>query len=78
MLTVAKFLHRTLSDAGWATDNIGQLLEGNSGLKDEYGASTPSRTSIRTCETEEARARRPCTRTCSHGRCTLHPAAGCA
>ena len=37
VLTVARFLHRTLSDASWATDNIGQLMEGDSGLIDEYG-----------------------------------------
>ena len=38
VLTVARFLHRTLSDAAWATETLGRLLEGESGLKDEYGA----------------------------------------
>ena len=38
VLTVARFLHRTLSDAAWATDTIRRLLEGESGLTDEYGA----------------------------------------
>ena len=37
VLTVARFLHRTLSDASWATETIGRLLEGESELKDEYG-----------------------------------------
>ena len=37
MLTVARFLHRTLSDAVWATDTIARLLEGDSGLTDEHG-----------------------------------------
>ena len=38
VLTVARFLHKTLSDAAWATETIGRLLEGKSGLTDEYGA----------------------------------------
>ena len=38
VLTVARFLHRTLSDAAWVTETIGRLLEGESGLTDEYGA----------------------------------------
>ncbi len=38
VLTVARFLHRTLSDAVWATETIEQLLNGESGLIDEYGA----------------------------------------
>ena len=38
VLTVARFLHRTLSDAAWATKTIGRLLKGDSGLTDEYGA----------------------------------------
>ena len=38
VLTVARFLHRTLSDAAWATETIGRLLKGDSGLTDEYGA----------------------------------------
>ena len=37
MLTVARFFHRTLSDASWATETIGRLLRGKSGLEDEYG-----------------------------------------
>ena len=38
VLTVARFLHKALSDAAWATETIGRLLEGKSGLTDEYGA----------------------------------------
>ena len=38
VLTVARFFHRTLSDAAWATATIERLLEGDSGLTDEYGA----------------------------------------
>ena len=38
VLTVARFLHRTLSDSAWATKTIGRLLKGDSGLTDEYGA----------------------------------------
>ena len=38
VLTVARFLHRTLSDAAWATKTIGRLLKGDSGLTDESGA----------------------------------------
>lgn len=38
VLTVARFFHRTLSEAVWATETIGRLLEGDSGLTDEYGA----------------------------------------
>ena len=38
VLTVARFLHRTLSDAAWATETIGRLLKGDSGLTNEYGA----------------------------------------
>ncbi len=37
MLTVARFLHRTLSDGAWATETITRLLEGESGLTDEHG-----------------------------------------
>ena len=37
VLTVARFFHRTLSEAAWATETIGRLLEGDSGLTDEYG-----------------------------------------
>ncbi len=37
VLTVARFLHRTLSEAVWATETIEQLLNGDSGLIDEYG-----------------------------------------
>ena len=37
VLTVAQFFHRTLSEATWATETIGRLLEGDSGLTDEYG-----------------------------------------
>ena len=33
VLTVAKFLHRVLSDPTWAIDCIGQLLQGQSGLR---------------------------------------------
>lgn len=36
VLTVVRFLHRFLTDRSWATRNIGQLLEGQSGLRDEY------------------------------------------
>ena len=36
VLTVARFLHRTLSQPKWATETIGQLLEGKSELTDEY------------------------------------------
>ena len=35
VLTVARFLHRTLSDPTWAMEKIGQLLAGESGLTDE-------------------------------------------
>ena len=38
VLTVARFFHRTLSEAAWATATIERLLEGDSGLTDEYGA----------------------------------------
>ena len=38
VLTVARFLHRMLSDATWATKTIRRLLKGDSGLTDEYGA----------------------------------------
>ena len=38
VLTVARFFHRTLSEAAWATATIERLLEGESGLTDEYGA----------------------------------------
>ncbi len=38
VLTVACFLHRTLSDSAWATKTIRRLLKGDSGLTDEYGA----------------------------------------
>ena len=37
MLTVARFLHRVLSDAPWATHTITRLLKGDSGLTDGYG-----------------------------------------
>ena len=33
VLTVARFLHRTLSDRRWATETIGRLLRGESGLR---------------------------------------------
>ena len=33
VLTVARFLHRVLSSSGWATDTIGRLLRGESGLR---------------------------------------------
>ena len=33
ILTVVRFLHRVLSDPAWATDAIGRLLTGKSGLK---------------------------------------------
>ena len=38
VLSVARFLHRTLSDGPWATETIRRLLKGESGLADEYGA----------------------------------------
>ena len=38
VLTIARFLHRTLSDAAWATETIRQLLEGESGLIDDFRA----------------------------------------
>ena len=34
ILTVARFLHRVLSDSAWATETIGKLLTGQSGLND--------------------------------------------
>ena len=37
VLTVARFFHKTLSDSAWATDTIGELLNGKSGLEDEHG-----------------------------------------
>ena len=37
VLTVVRFLHRFLTDRSWVTSNIGQLLKGQSGLRDEYG-----------------------------------------
>ncbi len=37
VLTVARFLHRTLSEPSWATETIGRLLKGESGLKNAYG-----------------------------------------
>ena len=37
VLTVARFFHRTLSDGLWATETLRRLLEGKSGLTDEYG-----------------------------------------
>ena len=37
VLTVARFFHKTLSDATWASKVIGRLLKGKSGLKDEHG-----------------------------------------
>ena len=37
ILDVTLFLHRLLSDSGWATETIGRLLEGMSGLKDDEG-----------------------------------------
>ncbi len=37
VLTVVRFLHRFLTDRSWATRNVGQLLEGQSGLRDKYG-----------------------------------------
>ena len=37
VLTVARFFHRTLSEAAWAIETIGRLLDGDSGLSDEYG-----------------------------------------
>ena len=36
ILTVVNFLHRFLSDGLWAMEVIGQLLEGKSGLLDEF------------------------------------------
>ena len=36
VLTVARFLHRTLSETAWATETIGRLLEGESDLRDEH------------------------------------------
>ena len=33
VLTVARFFHRTLSNAAWAKETIGRLLKGKSGLK---------------------------------------------
>ncbi len=38
VLTVARFLHRALSDPQWATAQIRLLLDGESGLKDPDGA----------------------------------------
>ncbi len=37
VLTVVRFLHRLLSDVGWATTAISQLLKGQSELRDQYG-----------------------------------------
>lgn len=37
ILTVVRFLHRLLADSKWATDTIGSLLGGESGLKDDDG-----------------------------------------
>ncbi len=37
ILTVVRFLHRLLANAGWATDAIAQLLAGNSDLRDAEG-----------------------------------------
>ena len=37
VLTVARFLHRALTESEWATETIGRLLNGDSGLIDEYG-----------------------------------------
>ena len=37
VLTVARFFHRFLTEPGWATENIGRLLRGESGLSDEHG-----------------------------------------
>ena len=37
ILYVTLFLHRLLSDSGWATETIGRLLEGKSGLRDDEG-----------------------------------------
>ena len=37
VLTVARFFHRMLSEAAWATKTIRRLLDGDSGLIDEYG-----------------------------------------
>ena len=37
VLTVARFFHRTLSDSHWATETLRRLLEGSSGLTDDFG-----------------------------------------
>ena len=37
ILTVVRFLHRFLSESGWATEAIARLLEGDSGLIGYYG-----------------------------------------
>ena len=37
VLTVARFFHRTLSEATWATETIERLLDGDSGLTDVNG-----------------------------------------
>ena len=37
ILTVARFLHRVLANSAWATEAIGQLLRGESGLVSPYG-----------------------------------------
>ena len=37
ILTVVRFLHRLIANAGWATNAIEQLLTGNSGLRDADG-----------------------------------------
>ena len=37
VLTVSRFFHRTLSEPSWATKTIERLLDGDSGLVDEYG-----------------------------------------
>ena len=77
VLTVARFLHRTLSDAAWATETIGRLLKGDSGLTNEYGADAVRRQVPVPARHRPGRARLPCTRTCSRGRCTRRLAAGC-
>ena len=77
VLTVARFLHRTLSDAAWATETIGRLLKGDSGLTDEYGADAFADKYPYLRAAGRSRARPPCTRTCSRGRCTRRLAAGC-
>ena len=77
VLTVARFLHRTLSDAVWATETIEQLLNGESGLIDEYGADAFAGKYPYLRATEAGRARQPCIGTYSRGRCTLHRVAGC-